>query len=342
MHTTLSVGLQWVILLLAVFICCTENTDVVTPDVSVNSLPQFLLWYEDTTVVAGRVLTLQLIAKDDDGDTLRFYSIKKPSAAVLDSITGLFYWKTQCSTSALGVCTTIVEVRDPDTCAYDTVYITVSTGNAPVFTCKDTVDGNAGYELRYQIRANDADKDILTYFTRLVPDTGMSVDSSSGLFTWTPALSLVDSVKMCEVYVTDGLTEDTLSLYVKLHAPTKRRVPDQYKKIQSAVDSARSGDTILVAPGTYSENIDFKGKMLILASKYLETGDTGTITETIIDGMSKAPCIIISYSPQGTRVCGFTIKNGCGNGNQGGGVHIVSSPAQIDHCVITNCRSEGG
>ena len=33
-------------------------------------------------------------------------------------------------------------------------------------------------------------------------------------------------------------------------------VPDDYAKIQWAVDNASAGDTIIVRPGTYNENVD--------------------------------------------------------------------------------------
>ena len=48
-----------------------------------------------------------------------------------------------------------------------------------------------------------------------------------------------------------------------------------FKTIQYAIEHANtsSGDTILVAVGTYAENINFRGKDIVIGSLTLTTGD---------------------------------------------------------------------
>src|SRR5262245_22789734 len=54
-------------------------------------------------------------------------------------------------------------------------------------------------------------------------------------------------------------------------------VPGDSATIQGAIVLAADGDTILVAPGTYVETIDFFGKQLVIEG-------TGGAAVTIVDG----------------------------------------------------------
>ena len=75
-----------------------------------------------------------------------------------------------------------------------------------------------------------------------------------------------------------------LSIFCGLANATTIQVPADSATIQGAVNGAEHGDTILVAPGVYNENVDCSCKAVFLASHYLLDHDTLNIDSTIIDG----------------------------------------------------------
>ncbi len=56
-------------------------------------------------------------------------------------------------------------------------------------------------------------------------------------------------------------------IWIRTAAAEVIQVPLGSPTIQGAIDIAANGDTILVAPGTYVENIDFRGKAITVTSK---------------------------------------------------------------------------
>jgi hypothetical protein len=106
-------------------------------------------------------------------------------------------------------------------------------------------------------------------------------------------------------------------------------VPQDLLTIQGAIDAAVQGDTVLVAPGTYFENIHFRGKEITVAS---EAG----ADKTIIDG-SRLGSVVTFDPSQGSSATlrGFTVQNG--DSPSGGGLaSFFSSPTIIDNKIINN------
>ena len=115
-----------------------------------------------------------------------------------------------------------------------------------------------------------------------------------------------------------------------------------FASIQKGIQLATDGDTVIVEPGTYSTNNAIYDKNIILGSRYLTTGDTSFISNTIIDGGGEGcPLMIYGNVNDSCRVTGLTIQNGttgCVYG-QGGGVYIEGSNPRLDNLIIKNNHS---
>ena len=116
-------------------------------------------------------------------------------------------------------------------------------------------------------------------------------------------------------------------------------VPAQQPTIQAGINAAVNGDTVLVAPGTYVENINFLGKAIKVKS-------SGGRKVTIIDGNAAAP-VAVFVTNEGARsvLSGFTLQNGVGTfefGYEGGGVYISFSSPTIKGNVIKNSTAGYG
>ncbi len=86
-------------------------------------------------------------------------------------------------------------------------------------------------------------------------------------------------------------------------------VPAEYSTIQAGIDAASTGDTVLVAPGKYSENLKLEKKTITLASHFVMSHDPKLIRQTVIDGAGETVLEIKDVGKE-TTVTGFTIQNG--------------------------------
>ena len=116
-------------------------------------------------------------------------------------------------------------------------------------------------------------------------------------------------------------------------------VPGEYPTIQDAIGAANHGDTVLVAPDTYVENINFLGKNITLAS--IKPTDPNIVARTIIDGNTSGS--VVTFNGTESPECilrGFTITGG--RQVSGGGIYGNRTMATIEHNLIIGNTATGG
>ena len=113
-------------------------------------------------------------------------------------------------------------------------------------------------------------------------------------------------------------------------------VPADQPTIQAAIDAAAAGDVIVVAPGTYSETIDFLGKAITVQS-------FGGPLVTVISGSGTGSVVrCVTGEGSDTILEGFTITGG--SALEGGGMHNSGSSPTVRDCIFSgnNAGDRGG
>ena len=112
-------------------------------------------------------------------------------------------------------------------------------------------------------------------------------------------------------------------------AQTTIHVPADVSTIQGAIQSASNGDSILVASGTYRENIDFQGKAI--------TVEGASAATTILQGGSAPGAVVkfVSGEGRGSVLSNFTIQGGVpATVPDAGGIFIYRASPTIQNNII--------
>jgi hypothetical protein len=120
-----------------------------------------------------------------------------------------------------------------------------------------------------------------------------------------------------------------------------------FKRIQEGIDAASSGDTVIVAQGTYVENIRFGGKNIVLRSA--DPTNTTVVENTIVDGNQAGSVVAFDGTENETCVLsGFSIRNG--KADEGGGIfaggqagtYVTSATVQNNRITNNSAAFNGG
>jgi len=156
-----------------------------------------------------------------------------------------------------------------------------------------------------------------------------------------------------EVLDTVVVVEEDMTILFELEPHDYVRVvPDEYTTIQEAINHSYcvDGDTILVLPGTYSENVNYLGKNITVGSLFLTTKDNSYISQTIISGDSGSVVTFENGEDTTAILTGFTITHGSGklveiDGEirySGGGIYSLNSTPSLRHLIIKENTADEG
>jgi len=141
-----------------------------------------------------------------------------------------------------------------------------------------------------------------------------------------------------------GEAPDMGALEFDVPPPDIINVPGDYETIQAAIDAAEDGDLILVQRGDYNENIDFLGKIITVASEFINTGDREDMFETnLFPAEERSMVTFTNGETENAQLIGFRLRNGyatdTGNNQyRGGGVYCQNSGPTILNCYFAANR----
>ena len=129
-----------------------------------------------------------------------------------------------------------------------------------------------------------------------------------------------------------------LLIFVSLSPAGIIHVPGDQPTIQAGINMTSTGDTVLVADGTYSGpgnvNLDFASRLIVVMS---ENGPSACTINCLNTGRG----VYFHSSETNAAVFkGFTISTGYSS--TGGGINISNSSPTIEECIVRNCSGYQG
>ncbi|MCK4674805.1 MAG: putative Ig domain-containing protein, partial [Gammaproteobacteria bacterium] len=178
---------------------------------------------QSAPVISAQTDTLysyDVVATDANGDGLTYALTQSPPGMIIDSTSGLISW-TPTDTGSYPVA---VQVSDGRGGVDEQLFvITVTQSNhAPVITSTPITQTTIDQLYSYQVVANDADADVLSY-RLLASPLGMNINASTGLISWQVVNFETATVNIEVDDANGGISYQQYS--VNTHYPTDNQPP---------------------------------------------------------------------------------------------------------------------
>jgi len=226
-------------------------------------------------------------------------------------------------------------------------YDDVVMGIVEIADLHGTITGNVSLEYQESGYVTQVEVQADTIIVHPDENGDYIIHLQPGVYDVTASLYGYEPVTIENVTVyQDSIIRDT-NFYLNIHSPNTITVDingtGDYTEIQEAIDDPNviDSDIIVVYPGTYGENINFKGKRITVASLYYYTQDYSYIYSTIIDGNNNGSVVTFENEEDCyAKLCGFTINNGCAE--KGGGIKCSYANPLLKDLIVTGNSADYG
>lgn len=262
----------------------TQSFTIVVADVND---PPVIVSAAVTTATQGVPYAYDVNATDADvGDVLTYSLTVAPAGMTINPANGLIAWTP--AASQIGVNNVTVTVTDnAATPLSGTQVFTINVTNVndpPTIVSTAITSATQGVQYTYDVNATDPDAgDVLTYSLSVAP-TGMVINATTGVITWTPTNAQVGNNAVTVVVTDSGTATDTQSFSVAV-----ANVNDPPAIVSTAVTTATQD-----VPYTYDVNATDP-----------DVGDvlTYSLQAPIVVGMTINPTTgVISWTPNNAQI----------------------------------------
>ncbi|MBN2758394.1 MAG: right-handed parallel beta-helix repeat-containing protein [Bacteroidales bacterium] len=245
----------------------------------------------------------------------------------------------------------VIQVSDGIFTDQITVDVNIASINdAPVFSSTTITTAKATHLYTYNIVTSDIDADPLNISIVSVVPAALWLNltdygDGTALLSGTPSDADIGPYTIT-LEVDDGVVAVPIQQVFVLNVSDRIiYVPADYLTIQQGINATVNGDKVIVAAGTYNENINFNNKEIEVE------GDPANPASVIINGGGNGAVVTFENGEAGiTSLNGFTLRNGGGrlgiddsfsfhapvSGFYGGGVFCYQSSPLLKNLRIEN------